>query len=189
MKKSMSALGLLLASALVSGCQTGPQGSGVQQGVSVTRFHLGQPIARGEIRVEPSDPAAASSLEFSQQAAAVGRELSRLGWTVMPENARSEQVAVVSIVYDHHARELASKLIDKAHHHHDLVVSSMHVHLGERHCLEVSILRGPGKKVRHLADDILATRGVLHGDVSFTGGEKAFRDLGTGHEHGHSHGH
>jgi len=100
----------------------------------------------------------------------------------------AEQVAVVSIVYDHHARELAAKLIDKAHHHHNLVVSSLHVHLGERHCLEVSILRGPGKKVRHLADDILATRGVLHGEITFTGGEQAFRTWG-GEGHGHSHGH
>ena len=102
---------------------------------------------------------------------------------------KGEQVAVVTLVFDHHARELAARLIDKQHHHHDLVVSSLHVHLGERHCLEVSILRGPGKRVRHLADDILATRGVLHGDVMFTGGEKAFRDLGPGHEHSHSHGH
>ena len=38
------------------------------------------------------------------------------------------------------------KLIDKQHHHHDLVVSSLHVHLGERHCLEVSVLRGPGTR-------------------------------------------
>ena len=55
------------------------------------------------------------------------------------------------------------------------------------HCLEVSILRGPGKKVRHLADDILATRGVLHGEVSFTSGEQAFRSWG-GEGHSHSHG-
>jgi CopG family transcriptional regulator, nickel-responsive regulator len=45
-------------------------------------------------------------------------------------NQREEQVAVVTMVYDHHARELAAKLIDKQHHHHDLVVSSLHVHLG-----------------------------------------------------------
>src|SRR5438132_13699094 len=58
------------------------------------------------------------------------------------EQAEGEQVAVVTLVYDHHARELAARLIDKQHHHHDLVVCSMHVHLGERHCLEVSVLRG-----------------------------------------------
>jgi len=87
------------------------------------------------------------------------------------EQASGAQVAVVTLVYDHHARELAAKLIDKQHHHHDLVVSTLHVHLGERHCLEVSVLRGDVKEVRHLADDLLATRGVLHGDVQFTGDE------------------
>jgi CopG family nickel-responsive transcriptional regulator len=86
----------------------------------------------------------------------------------------TEQVAVVTLVYDHHARELAARLIDKQHHHHDLVVSSLHVHLGERHCLEVSVLRGPSAKVRHLGEELLSVRGVLHGEIAFTSGEKAF---------------
>src|ERR1700748_968744 len=60
-----------------------------------------------------------------------------------PNGSATEQVAVVTLVYDHHARELATRLIDKQHHHHELVVSTLHVHLGERHCLEVSVLRGP----------------------------------------------
>ena len=88
------------------------------------------------------------------------------------EQARDEQVAIVVLVYDHHARELAARLIDKQHHHHDLVVSTMHVHLGERHCLEISVLRGPTGKVRHLGDELLATKGVLHGEVMLTGGEE-----------------
>ena len=89
-------------------------------------------------------------------------------------SAAGEGVAVVTLVYDHHARELAARLIDKQHHHHDLVVSSLHVHLGERHCLEVSVLRGPAKAVRHLGDELLATKGVLHGEITFTSGEGAF---------------
>jgi CopG family nickel-responsive transcriptional regulator len=88
------------------------------------------------------------------------------------KNRHGEQVAVVAMVFDHHARELASKLIDKQHHHHDLVVSSLHVHLGERNCLEVSILRGAGGEITHLADELLATKGVLHGHISFTGDEE-----------------
>jgi CopG family nickel-responsive transcriptional regulator len=92
-------------------------------------------------------------------------------------NQQGEQVAVVTMVYDHHARELAAKLIDKQHHHHDLVVSSLHVHLGERHCLEVSVLRGPGHEVLHLGDELLATKGVLHGNVTFTSGEMALNKL------------
>lgn len=89
--------------------------------------------------------------------------------------ASAEQVvAVLSLVYDHHARELAARLIDKQHHHHDLVVSSLHVHLGARHCLEVSVLRGPLAEVRHLGEELLSTRGVLHGDITYTRGEDAF---------------
>jgi CopG family nickel-responsive transcriptional regulator len=92
------------------------------------------------------------------------------------EQADGEVVAVVSLVYDHHARELAARLIDKQHHHHELVVSSLHVHLGERHCLEVTVLRGPAAEVRHLGDDLLATRGVLHGDLLFTSDEAALNE-------------
>src|SRR5260370_27042361 len=86
------------------------------------------------------------------------------------ERAEGEQVAVVTLVYDHHARELAARLIDKQHHHHHLVVSSLHVHLGERHCLEVSILRGPPGEVKHLGEELLSTKGVLHGEIIYTSG-------------------
>jgi CopG family transcriptional regulator, nickel-responsive regulator len=89
------------------------------------------------------------------------------------KNKAGEQVAVVTMVYDHHARELASRLIDMQHHHHDVVVSTLHVHLGARHCLEVSVLRGPAEEVTHLADELLATKGVLHGAITYTGGEGA----------------
>src|SRR5262249_24298843 len=63
------------------------------------------------------------------------------------ERAGGEQLALLTLAYDPHARELAARLIDKQHHHHDLVVSTLHVHLGERHCLEVSVLRGAAEPV------------------------------------------
>ena len=93
MKRFASCLGALAGIALLSGCMTdaGPTPP------SVTRFHLGQPIARSVIAIEPSDPADASSLEFDAVADAVARELTRLGWTVEKRNARSEQVAVVTV--------------------------------------------------------------------------------------------
>ena len=82
------------AALLLAGCQSTGGGSS-RGGIDVTRMHLGQPIARGDIRVEPSDPGQASSLDFAQTAARVQRELSRLGWNVAPANTRSEQVAMV----------------------------------------------------------------------------------------------
>jgi CopG family nickel-responsive transcriptional regulator len=102
-----------------------------------------------------------------------------------PNGSAIEQVAVVTLVYDHHARELAKRLIDKQHHHHTLVVSTMHVHLGERHCLEVSVLRGPAAQVRHLGEELLAVKGVLHGEITYTGGEQAFSKWGGAQERHH----
>jgi hypothetical protein len=60
----------IAAAALAAGCATGPR---VQTGADVTRFHLGQPIARGSIAIEPLRAEEGGSLQFSQIAAAVGR--------------------------------------------------------------------------------------------------------------------
>lgn len=98
--------------------------------------------------------------------------------------ADGDLVAVVSLVYDHHARELAARLIEKQHDHHHLAVATLHVHLGPRHCLEVSVIRGPAAAVRALGDELLATKGVLHGSLSFTGGEAGLTRL---HDHDHPH--
>ena len=87
----------LLVALLLAGCQTGDQGSGVRQGATVTRFHLGADIARGEIAVEPADPGQGEGLEYAHQAAAVERELARLGWRVMSGNTETEQVALVRV--------------------------------------------------------------------------------------------
>ena len=96
MKKRLSAIGALLLMGSLAGCAT-DRGSGLENDITVTRFHLGQEIARAEIRVEPTNPGNANSLEFSRITASVERELARLGWRVARGNARSEQVALVRI--------------------------------------------------------------------------------------------
>ena len=97
MKTSIVRLGLIVAAAAgAAGCAT-DTGGGAQSGVAVTRFHLNQPIARGEIAVEASDLEDANSIAFAEQALPVARELTRLGWTVTVRNPASEHVAVVRI--------------------------------------------------------------------------------------------
>jgi CopG family transcriptional regulator, nickel-responsive regulator len=71
-------------------------------------------------------------------------------------------VASLSYVYNHHERRLAERLTDLQHHAHDLVVSSMHVHLDHDHCLETLFLRGETQEVRGIAEKISAERGVRH---------------------------
>jgi hypothetical protein len=81
--------GLAIALAL-AGCTTTPESQ-------VTRFHLGQPIARGQLAVEPLLPADRGSAEFQTYGDIVGGELARLGFTEAPGLAASEQVAVVGV--------------------------------------------------------------------------------------------
>jgi hypothetical protein len=65
--------------------------------VQVTRFHLDQPIAPGEIVVEPRDRRDADSLEFRNNAAIVRGELVRIGFRAAPDLVQSELVAVIDV--------------------------------------------------------------------------------------------
>ncbi|MFP4077035.1 MAG: nickel-responsive transcriptional regulator NikR [Halochromatium sp.] len=77
-----------------------------------------------------------------------------------------ECIATLSYVYNHHERELAARLTSAQHAHHDLTVSTMHVHLSHEHCLETVILRGPSHRVRAFADSVIAQPGVHHGNLA-----------------------
>jgi CopG family transcriptional regulator, nickel-responsive regulator len=79
-----------------------------------------------------------------------------------------EAVATVTIVYDHHQRKLAERLLDVGHEHHDSIVTSLHVHLDHDSCLEVVVLRGNPKVLRTIADQLISMKGVKHGKVVMT---------------------
>ena len=77
-------------------------------------------------------------------------------------------VGTVTLVYDHHTRDLSEKLTEHQHAHHDAIVSTLHVHLDAHHCLEVIVVRGSAAQVRRLADELIGTRGVKHGKLVLT---------------------
>jgi CopG family nickel-responsive transcriptional regulator len=76
-----------------------------------------------------------------------------------------EAVASLTLIYDHAQRELSDRLIDAGHRHQARVLSTMHVHLDERLCLEVLALRGAAAELRHFADHLLGLKGVKHGQL------------------------
>jgi CopG family transcriptional regulator, nickel-responsive regulator len=80
-------------------------------------------------------------------------------WEVGDEEA----VGTVTLVYDHHAHDLADKLTEHQHSHHQEIVSTLHVHLDADHCLEVVVLRGVARDIRRIADGLIGTKGVNHG--------------------------
>lgn len=75
-------------------------------------------------------------------------------------------VANLSYVYNHHERELAERLMQLQHDHHNLSVSTMHAHLDHEHCMESLILRGPAAEVRSFAEVLTAQRGVHYGQLN-----------------------
>lgn len=94
----------------------------------------------------------------------------------------SQCVANLSYVFNHHERELAERLTELQHGHHDLTVATMHAHLDHDHCLESVILKGPTASVRAFADALIAERGVRHGQVNVVSVEV---DQGR-HSHGYA---
>lgn len=74
-------------------------------------------------------------------------------------------VATLSYVYNHHQRQLAMRLTDLQHEHHELTVATTHAHLDHDHCIETVILRGRTDAVRAFAESVIAQPGVSHGQL------------------------
>jgi CopG family nickel-responsive transcriptional regulator len=109
----------------------------------------------------------------------------RLGSATLAQPAPSGRpswcVANVSYVYDHHEHTVTARVMDLQHDHHDLVITSLHTHLDHDHCLETVVLRGPTATVQACAEQLIALRGVRHGNVHLVP-----LDAGDQHSHGAS---
>lgn len=84
------------------------------------------------------------------------------------QKEETETAGTVTIIYDHHQRELEEKLTDYQHHFLHAIVSTLHVHLDHHRCLEVLVMRGKAKDVKRIADGLIATKGVKHGKLVIT---------------------
>jgi len=94
------------------------------------------------------------------------RDLTRAGLRqVDPPAPDAACVAALVYVYDHARRDLPNRLANEFHDHHQMAISTLHVHLDPESCLEVTVLRGRAKDVQHMADHVTAERGVRHGQL------------------------
>jgi CopG family transcriptional regulator, nickel-responsive regulator len=75
-------------------------------------------------------------------------------------------VATITLVYDHHARELLDRLVEIQHRHAERILASTHVHLSHELCAEMIMVRGKAGQIRQLADEMRRERGVLHAALS-----------------------
>ena len=110
------------------------------------------------------------------------RDLARAGLRLAATETSPVQACVGALVYvyDHDTRELPKRLAHAFHDDRALSVSTLHVHLTHQTCLEVTVLRGQADQIRHLAEHVIAERGVRHGQLVMlpytTGGLTAVAD-------------
>ncbi|NLR98357.1 nickel-responsive transcriptional regulator NikR [Rhizobium sp. P38BS-XIX] len=90
--------------------------------------------------------------------------------------------AALTYVYEHETRDLSRRLTTAQHDHHDLSVSTLHVHIDGHDCLEVSVLKGKADEIKRFADSVVTQRGVRFGNLHIIPS-----DHDTAHPETHSH--
>ena len=86
---------------------------------------------------------------------------------VKQEWKSEEEIAgVITMVYDHHKRELSQTLTHVQHDYHDLIISTQHIHLDHHNCLEIVVVKGKPKIISELAAKLKTTKGVKHAQLS-----------------------
>ncbi|MDR4499471.1 MAG: nickel-responsive transcriptional regulator NikR [Candidatus Scalindua sp.] len=82
------------------------------------------------------------------------------------EVGTGETVGTITIIYNHHKRELTDTLTNIQHKHQASMVSTLHVHLDAHNCLEVLVVKGKASEIKIIADRLIGTKGVMHGKLT-----------------------
>ncbi|MEW6605931.1 MAG: nickel-responsive transcriptional regulator NikR [bacterium] len=80
--------------------------------------------------------------------------------------AGKEIAGTITLVYDHHQRELVNTLTDIQHNFHHLIISAQHIHLDHDNCLEIVVVKGKSDEIEKLAHQLKSTRGVKYSSLS-----------------------
>jgi len=79
-----------------------------------------------------------------------------------------EVAGAITLIYDHHKRELLNKITDTQHDFQKLIISTQHIHLDHDNCLEIIAVKGSPKEVQKLSDTLKSIKGVKHGTLSMS---------------------
>ena len=79
-----------------------------------------------------------------------------------------EIAGTVTMIYDHHKRELVTKLMDIQHDFGEIIISTQHIHLDHHNCLEIIAVKGKPQQARELTDKLKAVKWVKHVTLSLS---------------------
>jgi CopG family transcriptional regulator, nickel-responsive regulator len=122
------------------------------------------------------------------------RDLARAAVVKSRVRRGAEAVGTLTLIYDHHVRDLTERLTELQHDLGDRIRSTLHIHLDHHHCLEVIVMHGRSDQLQEIADRILALKGVKHGGIELYTGQgpepgnetlNALRPAAKAHSHPH----
>jgi CopG family nickel-responsive transcriptional regulator len=93
----------------------------------------------------------------------IRRELVQREW-----REGGEVAGAITLIYDHHQRDVISKVTDTQHGFQGVIISTQHIHLDHHNCLEIIAARGKAEEVQRLADALISIKGVRHATLSMS---------------------
>ena len=93
----------------------------------------------------------------------IRRELVQREW-----REGGEVAGAITLIYDHHQRDVLSKVTDTQHGFQGVIISTQHIHLDHHNWLEIIAARGKAEEVQRLADALTSIKGVRHGTLSMS---------------------
>lgn len=104
---------------------------------------------------------------FSNRSQALRHLISR---NLVSKKWKSNEIVAgsVTLLYDHHKREVLNNLTEIQHHYHDVILSSQHIHLDHDNCLEIIAMKGRAPVLKELADRLIAVKGIHHGQLTMS---------------------
>ena len=79
-----------------------------------------------------------------------------------------EVVGAITLIYDHHKRELVNTLLDIQHEFGSCIISSQHIHIDHNNCLEILAVKDSPDKIQRLSDNLKSIKGVKHLTLSMS---------------------
>jgi len=79
-----------------------------------------------------------------------------------------ERMGVVSVIYDPHYTDVLENIMDIQHSFREEINATMHIHMSDKNCMEVIVVKGDANQIRDLTEQLMRLNGVEHVKLTTT---------------------